>query len=174
LTAIELALLRLFRPGLGLEPSLALGVVVAISFVAALIDGIARHRRRKALRRLASEWKMTYSPSDRLKVRSKVIGHLPVPGAADVYVTDVIYGGEGDLYRYVFSAEYTLGAVRGKRRRVRAATFAEPRGRAAGGHPGPITLAPEGMRLIEQYEALRPLVSSNAAGSLPPRPSLPG
>jgi hypothetical protein len=144
-----------------------LGVLVALCAVAALVDGIARSRRRKALRALAGRWKMTYSPRDQLRVGLKVIGRLPIPGAADVSVSDVIYGGEGDLYRYVFTTEFTLGAVRGKQRHTRAATFAEPRGRTPAGEPGPIALAPDGLPLIEQYEKLRP--ASPAATSSPAR-----
>ncbi|HEY2589690.1 MAG TPA: hypothetical protein VGI81_28355 [Tepidisphaeraceae bacterium] len=154
--AFELALFRSFRAWFPLSPGVTLAVLVAVSAVAALIDAIARHRRRRALRALAGRWKMTYSPHDQLRVRGKVIGRLPIPGAADVHVSDVIYGGEGDLYRYVFTAEYTLGAVRAKRRHTRAATFAEPRGRKAADEPGPITLAPEHLPLLEQYEALKP------------------
>lgn len=142
-----------------------LGVLVALCAMAALVDGMARSRRRKALRALAGRWKMTYSPRDQLRVGLKVIGRLPIPGAADVHVTDVIYGGEGDLYRYVFTAQYTLGAVRAKRRHTRAATFAEPRGRSPAGEPGPITLAPDGLPLIQQYERLKP--ASVAATSSP-------
>lgn len=161
MTQFELALFRF-----PLSPALTLAVLVALTGMAAVIDGAARRRRRRALRALAGRWKMTYSRHDQLRVGAKVIGRLPVPGAADVHVTDVIYGGEGDLYRYVFTAEYTLGAVRGKRRHVRAATFAEPRGRKPAGEPGPITLAPEELSLTEQYEKLKPASApSSEAGS---------
>lgn len=165
--AFELASFRSFRAWFPLSPGLTFAVLVALSGVAAVIDGIARRRRRKALRALAGRWKMTYSPHDQLRVRAKVIGRLPVPGAADVHVSDVIYGGEGDLYRYVFTAEYTLGAVRGKRRHARAATFAEPRGRKAADEPGAITLAPEEFPLIKQYEKLKPVLLA-AAGATGP------
>ena len=154
--AAAAALFRSFRLWVPLSPGVMLGVLAALSAMAALIDGVARRRRRRAIRKIAAGWQMTYSPRDQLRVCEKVIGRLPIPGAADLHVTDVIYGGEGELYRYVFTVEYTLGAVRAKRRHARAATFAEPRGRKAAGEPGPVTLAPEELPLLEQYEKLRP------------------
>ena len=130
--------------------------LVALSIAALVVDGISRKRRRRELRRLAAQWQMTYSPHDRLRVAEKIAHRLPVPGAADVFVTDVVYGGQGDLYRYVFTAEFTTGIVRAKRRQVRVGTFEEPRGRLRAEPPGPVTLAPEGLTVVEQYRRLGP------------------
>lgn len=131
-----------------------------------MIDRAARHRRRASLRRLAVQWQMTYSPSDQLRVADKVIGKLPVPGAADVCVMDVIYGGQGEMYRYWFTAEYTTGTVRAKKRQVRVGTFSEPRdkNKAATGS-GAVTFAPEDLEIVEQYLKLGSTPAAVAAAA---------
>lgn len=136
-----------------------LGVLVLLSAVAGIAERFSRRGRKRALRGLATQWQMTYSPADQLRVAAKVLGRLPVPGAADVHVTDVIYGGQGDQYCYLFTAEYTIGAVRGKRRQLRVGSFCEPRKRVADDATGPVVFAPEDLPLIEQYMKLKPTQS---------------
>lgn len=145
-----------FRTWFPLSPGVVLVVLIGLSIVAAWIDRASRRRRKRALRQLAARWKMTYSARDQLRVAAKVIGRLPSPGAADLYVTDVIYGGQGDTYRYWFTAEYTIGAVRAKRRQIRVGTLAEPRGRQGEAASGEVAFAPEDLPLIEQYVKLGP------------------
>lgn len=111
---------------------------------------------------------MTYSPSDQLRVADKVGVKLPVPGAADVYVTDVIYGGQSDSYRYWFTAEYTTGAVRAKRRQMRVGTFSEPRDKKnAAASLAAVTFAPEDLTLLEQYIKLGPQPDAISAAVTP-------
>ena len=146
-----------FRAWFPLSPALVLIALIALSALAMMLDRAARHRRRTALRRLSVQWQMTYSPSDQLRVADKVGIKLPVPGAADVYVTDVIYGGQGDAYRYWFTAEYTTGTVRAKRRQVRVGTFSERRDKKnAAASSAAVTFAPEDLPLVEQYIKLGP------------------
>lgn len=150
-----------FRAWFPLSPGVVLVVLIALSIVAALIDRASRRRRKRALRELAARWQMTYSARDQLRVAAKVAGRLPAPGAADLYVTDVIYGGQAETYRYWFTAEYTIGAVRAKRRQVRVGTLSEPRGRQGAAATGDITFAPEDLPLIEQYMKLGPALPGN-------------
>src|SRR5688500_16316624 len=141
-----------------MSPAALLLLAIAITAAAAVWD-FARHRRNsRLLRQLAGEWRMNYSPADPLRLTDKVAGHFPVPGAANVRVTDVIYGSEKDRYRYVFSVEYTTGVVRTKHRHVRVATFSEPRDRDRS-RVAPlvnVTLAPAGGGLVDQYRRLAP------------------
>ena len=134
------------------DPLVSLGVLVSITVIAVLIEAHLRRLRRRALQRVAKKWGMTYSPRDRLRLTNKIIGRLPIPGAADIHVIDLIYGGEGERYRYVFTTEYTLGLIRGKKREVRVGTFGEPRGRAGGEPAESVIFAPEDLSIIEQYE----------------------
>src|SRR5688500_11160818 len=97
---------------------------------------------------------MNYSPADQLRVAARVARYFPVPGAADLHVSDVIYGTEKDRHRYVFTAEFTTGLVRARRRLARVAAFSEPRDRTE--PPGPVVLAPEGGSLLDQYRHLKP------------------
>jgi hypothetical protein len=155
-----LSVLSVWSP---ISPGIALSVLVALSCVAALIEVISRRRRRKSLRQLAANWQMTYSPRDRLRVLAKIASHFPVPGAADIFVRDVIYGGQGEQYHYVFIVEYTTGVIRGKRRQCRVATFSESRDRRSSHAPGPVTFAPEHLAVPQQYEALGPLSTDPAS-----------
>jgi hypothetical protein len=141
---------------LPLSPGAVLVILVAMTCAAALVEKVSKSRRRSHLRELAVRWQMTYSPHDRLRVTPKITHHLPVPGAADLYVTDVIYGVQGGQYRYVFTVEYTIGVVRGKRRQVRVATFCESRNRDCNEPVGSVVFAPEDLSLVEQYEKLAP------------------
>lgn len=151
-----------FRTWFPLSPGVVLVVLIALSVVAAFIDRASRRRRKRALRQLAARWQMTYSARDQLRVAAKLAGRLPVPGAADLYVTDVIYGGQAETYRYWFTAEYTIGAVRAKRRQVRVGTLSEPRVRQQEEAPGEVTFAPEDLPLIEQYVKLGPALPTDS------------
>lgn len=137
-------------------PANFLEALLALTAAVALIERISRHRRRRELRRLAAQWKMTYSPRDLLRIASRIASRFPVPGAADVRVVDLIYGTKAGEYRYIFTAEYTTGVLGGKRRQVRAASFSEPRGRDHLESPPPVLLAPCDISLAEQYCRLAP------------------
>ena len=138
------------------NPGVCLAFIASLTALAGLIEMSARHRRKRWLRQLASQWRMTYSSCDRLRIASRISNQLPVPGAADVSVTDVIYGSHGDAYQYVFTVEYTLGVIKGRHRQVRVARFSEPRGREPSARSLRLDFAPQELPLIEQYRSLRP------------------
>lgn len=152
------------RLGFTVDPLVALGFLAGCTALAGAIQSLSRRRRKRALRRLAAQWRMTYSSRDRLRITSRVADRLPIPGAADVHVADVIYGTQGARYRYIFTTEYTLGAVGGKRRQVRVAAFSESRDRKCAEPPEPVMLAPEELPLLEQYRRLAPAQLDPAAG----------
>jgi hypothetical protein len=140
-----------------LSPFLLLVVLVTISLVAYFGSVVWRQRRRGQLRKLAREWQMQYSPGDLFHLAGRVAPSLPVLGAADVRVHDVIYGSEPDGYRCIFSAEYTAGVVRSRSRRRCVVSILEPRS-------GPeetartwtsFQIAADELTLIEQYRSLR-------------------
>ena len=128
-------------------------------------DIAVRRRRSRLLRALATQWRMNYQPADQLRVTPKVLPRLPVPGAANVRVMDLIYGSDRDRHRYVFSLEYTVGLVGPKTRVVRVASLSEPRERGGAGSVS-LTLAPAEGSLIDQYRYLAPPVPQSA----PPSP----
>jgi hypothetical protein len=137
-----------------LPPLFVLGVLVCISLSALLIDRAIRRARRKALTALARSWQMHYTPRDIFQLAPRIAPLLPVPGAADVHVTDLIYGTEPAGHRYIFCAEYTVGVVRAKRRRRCVLSVLEPRHRTDGSEFSANRLAPEGLPLLEQYRSL--------------------
>jgi len=147
-----------FRVWLQDHPGVFLLVLVGVTALAVALEVTSRRRRRGSLRKLAASWGMTYSPTDRLRLLSRIVERFPVAGAADLEVSDVIYGSEGDRYRYVFSVRYTVGVIRGKRSLQRVAAFTEARrGRVVlPGESGVMTMADEQLPVVEQYRSLDP------------------
>ena len=147
-----------------LPGALLLGLL-ALTVAAAMLDVLVHSRRSCALRSLATQWRMNYHRSDQLRITSKVMATLPVPGAANVRVMDLIYGSEAGRYRYVFSVEYTVGVTGPKHRVVRVAQLIEPR--QQGGAPPDqlvLTLASRDGRagLLDQYRSFAPAESNPA------------
>lgn len=138
-----------------MTPAILLSVLLCVTLGAVLIDGLRRGRRRAAVRRLAAGWRMNYGRADTLQLTHRVARHFPAPGAAALRVYDVVYGAHGDAYRYVFTAEYTLGVTGGKRRHTRVAAFTEPRDRRLDGR-SQLVLGDESVPLLDQYAALAP------------------
>jgi hypothetical protein len=139
-----------------LSPLLLLGILLCISILAYAGSVAWRQRRRGQLARLAREWHMQYSPGDVFQLAGRVAPGLPVIGAADVRVHDVIYGSEPGGYRCIFSAEYTAGVVRSRSRRRCVISILEPRSSSGESvHPwSSFEVAPPDLRLLEQYRSL--------------------
>jgi hypothetical protein len=142
-----------------ISPIRFLAVLIALTAVARLVYVIRRQRQRRALQALARQWQMHYSPHDRFQISDRIAERFPLPGAAEVRVVDLIYGSEqdepGEFYRYIFSAEYTVGVTRRKHRERRVVSFREPKGRTTAADWSPLVLAEPGEDLIAQYESLR-------------------
>src|SRR3954468_9659708 len=109
-----------------MSPGAFLFGLVALTIVAVVLDVIVHRRRACRLRALATQWRMNYHAWDQLRITPKVMATLPIPGAANVRVLDLIYGSDATGYRYVFSVEYTVGLTGPKRRVVRVASLTEP------------------------------------------------
>ena len=136
-------------------PNIVLTILLTLTAIAVTTSAIRSARRREAIRSLAARWRMNFGRADSFRLTARVAQHFPIPGAAAVRVADVVYGLQGDAYRYVFTAHYTLGVTGPKTRHTRVATFAEPRDRRRGGPPV-LTLGSAGLTLLEQYESLAP------------------
>jgi hypothetical protein len=151
-----------------MSPWQVLWLALSVTLFAYAAELVRRRWHLRALRRLAAERGMTFSQTDTLRLTPKVARHFPLPGAANLRVVNVLYGSDADRYRYVFTAEYTLGVVNAKRRHVRVASFTEPRDRprvavAAAAAPASVVLAPADMSLMEQYRSMSPAESDTAA-----------
>jgi len=128
-------------------------LLAGISIAALAIQRWRDLLQQRTLDRLAHEWDLHYAPKDRFKLSGSVSQQLPEPGAADVLIKDVIYGNEGDAFRYFLTAEYTVGVVRAKRRRRQVCTFRETR-IPGGGEFSPLVFAPQDRCLADQYRYL--------------------
>jgi hypothetical protein len=148
-----------------MTPLDVLAFTVCATAGAVAAEAVVARRRRKQLRRLAAEWRMTYSRVDSLRLTPKVARNFPIPGAANLRVTDVIYGIDHERYRYVFRVEFTTGTVRRKKRVARVATFSEPRDRQRVQATATVALAPDTGKLVDQYRLLAPAMSPR-----PPKP----
>jgi hypothetical protein len=157
-----------------MAPLLHLYTVIVVTLVAYGLDRYDRRRRSAALRRVASEFELNYTPTDQFRLTDRVADTFPVPGAAALTVTDLIYGIQGDRYRYIFTARYTIGAVRMKKRQRRVASYSEPLTSHSHGVtttpapkpvPSRVTVAPPELEWAEQYRSLasRPVTRDEVA-----------
>jgi hypothetical protein len=137
-----------------LNPSFYLVLLLTISAAAAMWQYRVRRRRGKELRAVAIAWNMNYSPGDPLRLTPRIAAGFPVPGAAHVAITDLIYGLEGDHYRYYLATEFTVGLTRSKKRIRRVITFTEPRLGEMRTF-SPMLVAPPDLAVVEQFEELR-------------------
>jgi hypothetical protein len=151
-----------------LSPTEFLGLLVSVTIAAMVIEIVRRRRRINRLQALATQWRMHYSTHDPFHLAPRVAQLLPIPGAAAVRVTDLIYGIEGDQYRYIFTAEFTTGVIRTKARGRVVASFTEPRDPGATRKLSPI-FAPERLESLEQYRHLHEQVEKHS-----PSPGTPG
>jgi len=136
-----------------------LALTLAFTAGARIIYVIRRNRRREALQDLARQWRMHYSAHDRFDISDRLAERFPLPGAAEIRAVDVIYGTEGEHYRFIFTAEYTQGVVRGKHRLRRVVSFREPKGRSSSANWTKLILAPEELEPLAQYEKLHDQIS---------------
>jgi hypothetical protein len=144
-----------------MSPSLFFLLTLAVTAVAMFLQALARRGQRRRLRELADEWKMHYSPDDRFQLSDRVVEVLPVPGAARVRVSDLIYGNENNGYRYFFAASFTEGVIRAKRRGVQVATFHESRDRDRAAGAPPLMVADNHLPVLEQYRELYERISKS-------------
>jgi hypothetical protein len=135
------------------HPANGLAVLVVMTSLAAIMELRRQSARRRSLRGLAAQWQMTYSPHDRLRIAAHVADALPSPGAADLYVCDVIWGRQGESYRYLFTLEYTSGLLTAQRRHRQVGGFTESRG-ASVGSPVSLELAQSQGMMLDQYRSL--------------------
>lgn len=91
-------------------------LLIALSLAAWIGHEIVASRRRRAIERLARAHRLQFSSRDLFKLHLRIGGILPIVGAADVRVADLVYGLSATGLRYVFTAEFTTGATVGKRR----------------------------------------------------------
>jgi hypothetical protein len=132
-----------------INPLWFLLALVGLTIVGLVVESVRRRRQVEAVRSLARAWRMNFARRDTLRLTARVAAQLPLPGAAALRISQVIYGSAGDTYRYVFTLQYTLGVTGPKRRFTRVATFTEPRDRRRGGETV-LTLGAEVGPLIEK------------------------
>ncbi len=95
---------------------------------------------------------MHFTPADSLSLTPRIAAHLPLPGAAAVRVIDLLFRTDEKSHHYVFTVEYTLGAMGRKQRVRRAGALTEEKSGSVQSHA--IRLAPAGLPLVEQYRIL--------------------
>lgn len=139
-------------------------VLVALTIAAAAWQYIMRYPHRTNLRRLARGWHMNFVAFDRFRLTQRLRDRFPVPGAADLCVVDVMYGLDEDRHRYVFTVQYTVGVLRGKRRERRVAGMLEPR-ETGSPRPAEILVADPGSDLNQQYQHMAKAMGIASAGS---------
>ena len=149
-----------------ITPEIFLATLLVLTGAGWVLSMARRARRAAKLCKLAQTWQMRYVGHDPFDLAGKIAGRFEVPGAASLDVVDLIYGMEPGRHRYLFTIQYTQGAVRTKERRFRVATFSEPRDVAGG--PDDVSrlhLAPAELPLLEQYSYLRQTLAGEGPGN---------
>jgi len=137
-----------------MNPALFLVIVLGVTAGAVSAHFAQRRHRGRQVRELASQSNMHYCVADRFDLAPRVAAHLDCPGAANVHVADLVYGIKDDRFRYIFTAEYTRGALRIKRRPRHVYLVTEPKSRSARAGKLQITAADLKLGLIQQYRQL--------------------
>ena len=137
-----------------MTPQLYLILLVGILLVGVMAGGGWQLRCRRKLRGCAGRWNMHFSGVDRLRLGRRIVEQFPVPGAANISVRDLLYRTAENRHQYLFTVDYTVGAMRGKVGRSRVAGFSEPVSRGGGGEPARpvLTLAPDHLSGPAAYE----------------------
>jgi hypothetical protein len=132
-----------------LSPLALLLALVGLTVVSATLHFVLNRRRGRKLQSLSQRFEMTFVRQDRFDLSREAASLVDVPGAAGVRVRDVMYASHPTGYRCVFTAEFTTGVTRGKRRMARAVAIDQwtQTGRQ-------VMLAPPSLTLVEQYEHL--------------------
>jgi hypothetical protein len=140
-----------------------LAVVVLCLLLVWFIDKAITRARTNALKQLAHQHGVRYSPFDRFRITHRIIADLPVAAAADVRVRDLMYIAGTEFYVYVFTIEYALGTVNGITRHTTTARATEPVGRSCGRFID-VHFAPRQLTRVQQYQALlsQPIADSIA------------
>lgn len=144
-----------------LTPWHILAIASLLLLLMYVIDRGVTRRRNRHLRQLAVDLRMRYSAVDRFRIAPRLALTVPMSGAADVRVRDLMYrlsessgaaSGEGG-YVYVFTIEYATGTIAGVTRRHVVGRVIEPVGRSCEQFDR-VDLADQTQPLDEQYRSL--------------------
>lgn len=136
-----------------MRPEIFLYLMIALTALAVALQRIFNLRRARVLRELAMSAGMVFVSADRFQIAERIDGRLPLLGAGGVRVRDLIYRTDPQRRHYFFTCEFARGVVLAQCRLRRVMAFDEPL-KPAPDEPIELRLAPENLRLVEQYEKL--------------------
>ena len=145
-----------------MSPLHFLATMLIVTAAAQLAYAVRQRAHRARIYELARDWQMHFSAHDRFDLAARVALCFPVPGVSELRVFDLVYGSEGDSYRYLFSVDYTVGVTHAKHRVRRVVSFREPKGRTTVADWSPLVLAPAELPTLAQYRALRAQTSATS------------
>jgi len=134
-------------------PAQCLIILIAMTTIAAVAETVVVHSRRCKLRDLGKKWEMHFAAGDQLRLADRLAGKLPILGAANICVMDLLFSTDQNVHRYIFTVEFGVGVIRGKRRRWRVGGFQEPVSRGATATPDcHLSLAPRDLPISAAYQ----------------------
>jgi hypothetical protein len=136
-----------------ITPGLLLATLLVITLIVVIVEGARHARQAERVRKLARQWGMNFGRRDTLRLTARVARAFPIPGASALRILHVVYGAQGDRYRYIFTAQYTVGVIGAKSRQSRVATLSEPRDRRRQ-EDALLEMTESDAPLLEQYEVL--------------------
>lgn len=114
-----------------------------------------RSNTRHRLQALAQEWNAHFAADDRFKLAPRIASQAPCPGAADVKVSNIIYGKSQDRYHFIFTLHWTHGVLRWKKHATRVGAVMDDQPCGCTDREPRLRLADESLGYIQQYEQLR-------------------
>lgn len=107
------------------EPIWLLVALLSGCAIALSIAMLRRARRAARLAQLARATGWMFSPTDRFQLAERVASLVPVPGAADVVVSDVLYRADLAGRSYIARVDFTVGTFSRRVRRTMVGRLSE-------------------------------------------------
>jgi len=86
-------------------------LVMFMTAGAAVAQAISTLGHRRGLRRLAGRWQMHFAAADRLRLADRIAEKLPVLGAANVCVMDLLFCTVEDTHQYLFTWAWCVANI---------------------------------------------------------------
>ncbi len=100
-----------------MTPAFFLSLMAGLTALVMGVHALRRRSRKSALRLLAQQHQMRFAQRDLFRLARRFEQQLPIAGAFDLRVADLIYGRRDARHLCVFTVEYTLAdAIHGRRR----------------------------------------------------------
>lgn len=136
-----------------MQPFDFLYLLLAFSAAAAAMKWFLSRLQARRLRRLAHQWNMHFVPDDRFKIAQQVCRQIPLVGATDLRIRNLMFRTDAGCRDYLFTCDFVSGVLFSQRRRRLVAALHEPDA-AVPAQFHAAQFAPQNVGVLEQYRRL--------------------